>query len=174
LLPDETAMKHLRHLIVAVDLSVVLATALTVVLAAQANTELAGTWTIERDPAPAGRGAGGIAGIPIANTMIIKLSPDDVTMETDTGSGRTMQSFVYKLDGSSNPVPGALGWETKATAAWQGASLVVMTRRSMTGPTGPMGVDVKDVYSVAGDVLTIDRSMGRVTQKLIYKKGGSR
>ena len=33
--------------------------------------------------------------------MIIKLSPDDVTMETDTGSGQSMQSFVYKLDGSS-------------------------------------------------------------------------
>ena len=49
-----------------------------------------------------------------------------------------------------------------------------MTRRSMTGPTGPMGVEVKDVYSVAGDVLTIDRSMGRVTQKLIYRKGSSR
>ena len=26
----------------------------------------------------------------------------------------------------------------------------------------------------AGDVLTIDRSMGRVTQKLIYKKGAPR
>ena len=37
-----------------------------------------------------------------------------------------------------------------------------------------MGVEVKDVYSVAGDVLTIDRSMGRVTQKLIYKKGAPR
>ena len=78
-------------------------------IAAQAGSELSGTWTIDRGGAPAGRGAGGIAGIPIANTMIIKLSPNDVTMETDTGSGQSMQSFVYKLDGSSNPVPGALG-----------------------------------------------------------------
>ena len=161
-------MKHRRYAII------VAIAAISAALAAQANSELAGTWTIDRGGAPAGRGAGGIPGIPIANTMIIKLSPSDVTMETDTGSGQSMQSFVYKLDGSSNPVPGALGWETKATAAWQGANLVVMTRRSMTGPTGPMGVEVKDVYSVAGDVLTIDRSMGRVTQKLIYKKGAPR
>ena len=160
-------MKHLRHVMI-------VGVAFSAAIAAQGNSELAGTWTIDRGGAPSGRGAGGIAGIPIANTMIIKLSPSDVTMDTDTGSGQSMQTFVYKLDGSTNPVPGALGWETKATAAWQGAALVVMTRRSMTGPTGPMGVEVKDVYSVAGDVLTIDRSMGRVTQKLIYKKGASR
>jgi hypothetical protein len=161
-------MTHLRRGMIAAIV------ACSAAIAAQANSELAGTWTIERGGAPGGRGAGGIAGIPIANTIVIKLSPNDVTMETDTGSGQSMQSFVYKLDGSSNPVPGALGWETKATAAWQGPSLVVMTRRSMTGPTGPMGVEVKDVYSVAADILTIDRSMGRVTQKLIYKKGASK
>jgi hypothetical protein len=161
-------MRHLTHIIIAAFI------ALSGALAAQGNTELAGTWTIDRGNTPTGRGAGVIAGIPIANTMIIKLSPTDVTMETDTGSGQSMQTFLYKLDGSTNAVPGALGWETKATAAWQGASLVVTTRRSMTGPTGPMGVEVKDVYSVAGDVLTIDRSMGRVTQKLIYRKGAAR
>jgi len=161
-------MTHRRFGII---VAIVVSLAFPVALAAQANPELAGTWTIDRGSAPAGRGGGGIPGIPIASTMIIKLSASDVTMETDTGSGQSMQSFVYKLDGSSNPVPGALGWETKANASWQGANLVVMTQRSMTGPTGPMGVEVKDVYSVAGDVLTIDRSMGRVTQKLSYRKG---
>ena len=140
-------------------------------VSAQGNAQLAGTWTIDRG---AGSGGRGIAGIPLPTTLVIKVSPNYVTMETDTGSGQTMQAFVYKLDGSKNPVPGALGWDTKATASWQGSSLVVMTTRSMTGPTGPMGVDVKDVYSVNGDVLTIDRSMGRVTQKLVYRKGASR
>jgi hypothetical protein len=158
-------MKHPGHVVI------VAFVALSAAIAAQGNSQLAGTWTIDRGGAPAGRGGGGIAGIPIANTMIIKLSPNDVTMETDTGSGQSMQTFVYKLDGSVNAVPGALGWDTKARAAWEGASLVVMTQRSMTGPTGPMGVEVKDVYSVAGDVLTIDRSMGRVTAKLTYRKG---
>src|SRR5829696_6762512 len=124
-------MTHRRYAII------VAIAAMSAALAAQANSELAGTWTIDRGAAPAGRGAGGIPGIPIANTMLIKLSPSEVTVETDTGSGQSMQTFVYKLDGSSNPVPGALGWETRATAAWQGATLVIMTRRSMTGPTGP-------------------------------------
>jgi hypothetical protein len=141
---------------------------------AQSNADLAGIWTLDRGATPTGRGAGGINGIPLAGTMIIRLSPTDVTVESDTGSGQTMQAFVYKLDGSTNPVPGALGWDTRAKASWDGGTLVVMTRRSMQGPTGTMGVEVKDVYSVAGDVLTIDRSLGRATQKLVYKKGASK
>jgi hypothetical protein len=140
----------------------------------QGNASLSGTWAIDRNATPTGRGAGGINGIVIASTLVIRLSPNEVTVVSDTGSGQTLQTSVYKLDGSSNPVPGPLGWDTTAKASWEGPNLVVTTRRSMTGPTGPMGVDVKDIYSVAGDVLTIDRSMGRITQKLFYKKGDSR
>ena len=39
---------------------------LSAAVRAQANAELAGTWTIQRGAAPTGRGAGGITGIPIA------------------------------------------------------------------------------------------------------------
>jgi len=144
------------------------------VASAQGNADLAGTWTLDRAATPTGRGSGGINGIPLAGTMVIKLSPAEVTVDADTGSSQSMQTFVYKLDGSTNPVPGSLGWETKAKAAWQGDTLVVMTQRSMQGPTGPMGVETKDVYSVAGDVLTIERSLGRISQKLVYRKGASR
>jgi hypothetical protein len=153
--------------------AVILACAVLFPLAvsAQGNANLAGTWTLDRSATPTGRGAGGINGIPLAGTMIIKLSPAEVTVEADTGSGQSMQSFVYKLDGSSNPVPGSLGWDTKARAAWEGDTLVVTTQRSMQGPTGTMGVETRDVYSVSGDTLTIDRSLGRAKQQLVYKKG---
>ena len=140
---------------------------------AQSNPALAGTWTLDRGATPTGRGSGGINGIPLAGTMVIKLSATEVTVESDTGSGQSMQTFVYKLDGSTNPVPGSLGWDTQAKAAWESGTLVIMTRRSMQGPTGTMGVETKDVYHVAGDVLTIDRSLGRATQKLVYKKGAA-
>jgi len=142
-------------------------------LAAQGNAALAGTWTVDRSATQEGRGRG-IAGIPVASTLTIKLAPDAVSVDSDTGSGQTVQTSVYKLDGSMNTVPGPLGWDTKARAAWEGETLVVTTRRSMTGPTGPMGVDVRDVYTVSGDVLTIERTMGRATQKLTYRKGASR
>jgi hypothetical protein len=161
-------MKHFKHAAIAALV------AFSAVISAQGNSNLAGSWAIERGAAPGGRGGGGISGIPIATMLVIKVSPDDVTMESDTGSGQTIQTFVYKLDGSAHPIPGALGWETQAKASWEGGNLVVMTKRSMQGPTGTMGVEVKDVYSVAGDVLTIDRSLGRATQKLVYRKGAPR
>ena len=161
-------MKELRHV------PIVALVAFSAVMTAQGNPSLAGSWAIERGAAPGGRGAGGISGIPIATTLVIKVSPDDVTMESDTGSGQTIQTFVYKLDGSAHPIPGALGWETQAKASWEDGNFVVMTKRSMQGPTGTMGVEVKDVYTVAGDVLTIDRSLGRAAQKLVYKKGAPR
>ena len=138
---------------------------------AQGNAALAGTWTIDRGATPTGRGAGGINGIPIATRLVIRLSPAEVAIDSDTGSNQTVQTSIYKLDGSTNPIPGALGWDTRAKASWEGNNLVVMTSRSMQGPTGTMGVEVKDVYSVAGDVLTIDRSLGRAAQKLVYRKG---
>ena len=143
-------------------------------VSAQGNANLAGTWNLDRGATPTGRGAGGINGIPLAGVMTIKLSPTEVTVDADTGSGQTTQTFVYKLDGTTNAVPGSLGWDTKAKAAWEGDTLVVMTQRSMQGPTGVMGVETRDVYSVAGDTLTIDRSLGRAKQKLIYKKGTAR
>ena len=146
---------------------IVAVVALSAVMSAQ-SANLACNWTIDR---AAGSGGRGIAGIPLATTLKITVSAGDVSVESDTGSGQTQQTAVYKLDGSANRVPGPLGWDTRAKAAWEGGNLVVMTRRSMTGPTGPMGVDVKDIYSVTGDVLTIERSMGRATQKLVYRKG---
>src|SRR5579862_1656408 len=162
----EHSMKHVMRAVIAAC-----AVLFPLVAFAQGNPNLAGTWTLDRGATPTGRGAGGINGIPLAGTMIIKLSPASVTVEADTGSGQSMQAFVYKLDGSTNAVPGSLGWDTKAKAAWEGDTLVVTTQRSMQGPTGVMGVETRDVYSVSGDTLTIERSLGRAKQKLIYKKG---
>jgi hypothetical protein len=133
---------------------------------AQGNVELAGTWKAE----DTGSGRGGVPGIPIATTIVIKVSREAVTIDSDTGSARTTQTSVYKLDGTENAVPGPLGWETKAKAAWEGDKLVVTTRRSIPGPNGNMSVEVKDVYGVAGNVLTIERSMGRNRQTLLYRK----
>jgi hypothetical protein len=83
------------------------------------------------------------------------------------------------MSAQGNPnLAGSWAIERGAAPAGRGGggigNFVVMTKRSMQGPTGPRGVEVKDVYSVAGDVLTIDRSLGRATQKLVYRKGAPR
>jgi hypothetical protein len=81
-----------------------------------------------------------------------------------------MQSAVYKVDGTETTVPGPLGWTVKAKAAWKDSTLVVNTVRSLEGPNGPLGAEIVDVYSVTGDVLTLERTQGRNKQKLVYNR----
>lgn len=144
---------------------------LATALAAQAPATLAGTWKLAT-PAEGrgGRGEGGVPGFPLATTLSIKVSPTEVTVDSDTGSARSIQTSIYKLDGSSTNVPGPLGWETTAKAAIDAGRLVVTVRRSIVGPNGPIGVNVTDAYSVEGNVLTIERTQGRTSQKLVYNK----
>ena len=135
---------------------------------AQGNPALAGSWTLDEG---AGGGRGGIRGIPIATELVIEISPTEVTMDSNTGSARAVQTFLYKLDGTETDVPGPLGWSNTATARWDGDRLVVTSRRTLEGgPAGPMGVEVIDVYGVAGDVLTIERTQGRRTDTLVYAR----
>jgi hypothetical protein len=140
---------------------------------AQAPASLAGTWKLATPTeGREGRGGGGVPGFPLATTLVIKVSPTEVTVDSDTGSARSIQTSIYKLDGSSTNVPGPLGWETSARAAMDSGKLVVTIRRSIEGPNGPVGVDVTDAYSVEGNVLTIERTQGRTSQKLVYNKAG--
>ena len=137
---------------------------------AQVNVGLAGNWTLaENDAAGRGRG-GGIPGVPLATEMSIKVSASEVTVDTNTGSAQSIQTAVYKLDGSETSVPGPLGWTNKAKASTKDSTLVISTIRSLEGPNGPIGAEVVDVYSVSGDLLTLERMQGRNRQKLVYKR----
>ena len=138
---------------------------------AQVNPALAGNWTLaENDAAGRGGRGGGIPGVPLATEMIIKLSPSEVTIDTNTGSAQSIQTAVYKLDGTETTVPGPLGWTNKAKASTRDSTLVVSTMRSLEGPNGPIGAEVVDVYTVAGNVLTLERTQGRNKQKLVYNR----
>jgi hypothetical protein len=140
-------------------------------LLAQGNPALAGTWTFDRQASAVGSGrGGGVPGFPQASQLTIKMTPTEVVVDGDTGSAGTIQTSVYKLDGSTTDVPGPLGWATTAKAAWQGDNLVVTIRRTIDGPNGPIGANVTDTYSVAGGVLTVERRLGATVQKLIYNR----
>jgi hypothetical protein len=151
-----------------------LATAMTTVAStagAQVSPGFAGNWTLaENDAAGRGGRGGGIPGVPLATQLAIRVSPAEVTIDTNTGSAQSLQTAVYKLDGSETSVPGPLGWTNKAKAAWKDSTLVVSTIRSLEGPNGPIGAEIVDVYSVAGDVLTLERTQGRNKQKLVYNR----
>lgn len=132
---------------------------------------LAGTWGLDQSATgPSGGRGGGVPGFPLATQLIIKVSSAEVVVDSDTGSARSTQTSTYKLDGTTTSVPGPLGWDTKAKAAVQDGKLAVTITRSIDGPNGTVGVNVTDVYSVDGSVLTITRTQGRTSQKLVYQK----
>jgi hypothetical protein len=136
---------------------------------AQATSGLAGSWMLDT-PAGGRGGRGNFAGYATATRLVIKESATEVTVQTNTGTESQMVTAVYKLNGSENPAPGPIGWDTKARATWQDGKLVVTVKRSIQGPDGPLNFEIKDVYSLAGDVLTLERSQGNKTQKMVYTR----
>ena len=135
-----------------------------------AQTGLAGAWTLDQAAGRGGGRGGGVLGFPLATTLTIKVSPTEVVVDSNTGSAQSIQTSVYKLDGSETKVPGPLGWTTTAKASMDGEALKVSIHRSIDGPNGPVGATVTEVYRVDGSVLTIERTLGATTQKLVYRK----
>jgi hypothetical protein len=127
---------------------------------------LPGDWVIDRNRSARGN----FAGMAPPGRLKITQSATEMAVATDTGTGNRMETAVYKLDGSQTDVPGPLGWETHARAAMQDGRLVVTMNRSIDGPDGKVTFEIRDVYTAAGDTLTLERSQGTRTQKLVYTR----
>ena len=131
--------------------------------------DLAGTWRLQAD-ADASRNRRPINGLSIATQLVIRQSASEVTIETNTGTGNTIVATTLKLDGSEHPIPGPIGWDTRAKSAWNGTALSVAIRRSVQGPEGELVFDIRETYTPAADTLTLERSLGRTAQRLVYRK----
>ena len=169
-------MKH--ALMAALVFSIALPTAVM----AQAKTDFAGTWTFDEaksDPAPAragggggggGRGGGRMGGAP-ATAMTIKQTAGELTLDRTTAQGA--QTVVLKLDGSESTNTIGMG-PAASKAVWDGARLVVTTTQTVQGRGGEITINSKEIYSVQGNVLTIETTRttpaGEQTRKLIYTK----
>jgi len=127
---------------------------------AQAKPDFSGSWAPEVDPAaaaPAGGGGGGrgMGGGP----MTVKQTATELSVERQGRGGAV--TTVYKLDGSESKI--TMGqMEGTATAKWDGSKLVITTKAGETENT--------QTWSLAGGVLTIERTGGRGPSKTTYKK----
>jgi hypothetical protein len=160
-------------------IAVALAVAVPTLTFGQAKTDFSGNWSFDEaksDPAAGpgggggGRPGGGRGGTP--TKLVIKQTAGEVTIEQTLPNGA--QTVVYKLDGSESVNKLAMG-ESKAKASWDGASLVIAGKQSISTPQGNFEIDVKDVYTLANGVLTITATRvtprGETTRKLVYNKG---
>jgi hypothetical protein len=135
--------------------------------ATETRSPIAGVWTLERTDGAGGRA---FAGYSTAPWLVIRHRDADVTVETNTGTLNQRQAAVYRLDGSENVVPGPLGWDTRATAAFADGRLVVsITRVIEGGAEGPITFEIRDVYRVTGETLTLERSQGGQTRTMTYR-----
>jgi hypothetical protein len=148
----------------------VIATAVLAVatMAFAQKTDFSGTWTPDAPaagaaapaaPAGAPGGGGGGGGRGMMGPMTVKQTGDTLTVEREGRNG--VQSTVYKLDGSETDV--TMGQMTaKVSAKWDGAKLVI-TQKTEQGES-------TQTWSLAGGVLTIDRTGGRGPSTTKYKK----
>jgi hypothetical protein len=145
------------------------------------KTDFSGTWTLDAEAsgapaggggAPAGggggggRGGGGRGGLGQGGT--VKQTATDLTVERQMGENKV--TATYKLDGteSKNSMMGRGGApvESVSVAKWEGPALVIVTKTDMGN--GPQESTQK--WTLAGNVLTIETTNARGTQKMVYKK----
>ncbi len=134
-----------------------------------ARSGLSGTW-VAAAAGGRGGGRGNFAGFSTPTRVVITESPGDVTVSTNTGTQNQMATAVYRLDGSEHPVPGPIGWDTRATAAREDGRLIVTIKRTIEGPDGPLNFEIRETYSVSGNVLTLERAQGTRTQRTAYAR----
>ena len=124
--------------------------------------DFSGTWTLDPEasgapPAGTGGGGGGMRGG--GGPMTVKQTADTLSVERQ-GRGGAMTT-VYKLDGSEQEVK--MGENTaKVSAKWDGNKIVITTKTDQGEGT--------QTWSLAGGVLTIERTGGRGPSKAVYKK----
>jgi hypothetical protein len=67
-------------------------------------------------------------------------------------------SAVYKLDGSKVTVQTPEGISETGEAKLDGGNLLINSRRSFSSPAGDIVVEFKEVWSLTGNVLTIQKT----------------
>jgi hypothetical protein len=92
--------------------------------AAQSRPDFSGTWSMDRT-----RSESAMQADPIGpTTLVITQLPGGLQIAT-TRDSKTA-TILYKLDGSSSPIPGGT-----ATSHWEGVTLVTETVRDIQGQT---------------------------------------
>jgi hypothetical protein len=139
---------------------------------AQARPDFSGTWRFNQgksDPSIAGN----TPNIPFPSQIEAKQTATDISV-LNTSVRQQPVSGVYKLDGSKVTVQAPEGITETGEAKFDGAKLVITSRRSFSSPAGDVVVDFKEIWSLAGNVLTIEKtrvqSGDSTTQKAVYDK----
>ena len=139
---------------------------------AQAASDFSGTWRLNQ--AKSSRAiVGNTPDIQFASQLEVKQSATDLAIVA-TSVRQQPVSAVYKLDGSKVNVQAPEGIIETGEAKMNGTTLVITSRRSFSSPAGDIVVDFKEVWSRAGNELTVEKTRTQSgdssTQKAVYDK----
>jgi len=124
---------------------------------AQSTPNIAGTWRLNFDKSGE-RIAGNGADVPFPSQMVIVQTPTELTVER-TSVRQDPFKAVYKLDGSRVTVAAPEGITETAEAKFDGATLVVTSRRSFSSPAGDTVVEFREVWTLTGNELAVRKTV---------------
>ena len=153
-------------------LSVALALGGQTVAFAQARPDFSGSWRLN-----VGKSGPNVAGntpnIPFPSQIAVKQTPTDIAIES-TSVRQQPVSAVYKLDGSKVTVQAPQGISETGEAKFEGATIVITSRRSFPSPAGDIVADFKEIWSLSGNVLTIVKTRTQegesTSEKAVFDK----
>ena len=123
---------------------------------AQAKPDFTGTWRFNQAKSNPNI-AGNTPNIPFPSQIVVKQTATDVAIDS-TSVRQQPFSALFKLDGSKVTIKAPSGITESGEAKFEGANLVITSRRSFSSPAGETIVDFKEVWSLSGNVLTIEKT----------------
>lgn len=155
-----------------IALSVAVALVAQTAALAQAKTDFSGTWRLNQ--AKSSRDAvGNTPDIPFASQLDVKQTLTEIAV-TSTSVRQQPVSATYKLDGSTVSVQAPEGITETGAAKADGSTLVITSHRSFPSPAGDVVVDFKELWSVSGNVLTVEKTRTQSgessTKQAVYDK----
>ena len=151
---------------------VALALGVQAVALAQARPDFSGTWRLNVSKS-APNVAGNTPNIAFPSQIVVKQTPAEISVDS-TSVRQQPVSAIYKLDGSKVTVQAPPGISETGEASIDGGHLVITSRRSFSSPAGDIVNDFKEVWTVTGNTLTIEKTRTQsgdsITEKAVYDK----
>ena len=160
----------MKRVAIALGLTLVLSAAW--VASAQTKPDFSGTWRFNQAKSTPGT-AGNTPNIAFPSQLVIKQSPNELYVAA-TSVRQAPVTATYKLDGTKVNVEAPRGITEVGDAKIDGSTLVINTRRSFTSPAGETVINFKEVWTLNGSVLTIEKTRieegDSHTEKGVYDK----
>ena len=160
----------MKHIVIMLGVALMLGVAPAAF--AQAKPDFSGTWRFNQTKSTPGI-AGNTPNVAFPSQIVVKQTATDLSVQS-TSVRQAPLAANYKLDGSKVTVEAPRGIAETGEAKFEGSNVVITSRRSFPSPAGDQVVNFKEVWTLDGNVLTIQKTRIEEgesnTEKAVYDK----